>query len=423
MSTVSHKYVVAFGGRRDYYQVAAALASDGRLERLVTDIYCPDVIARSARFLPDVVRRRVLRRRSPGISSDLVLLPFAAVLLSSKPGRQLSRWSHGFTLSSTLGRRAARRAVTKGCGAVIYGYNWESFIDIAARYAFSGARLIFLSEPLPSQLRAALRADRLRTGNEDGKMAVETLTELEVQRREVAFLKADGAIVPSSYVRDGLLSRGMAPERVRVVPYGGDLTVRLDGRREPSVSISAERQPAGLRLLWVGQLTYLKAPHHLAAALKALGRTDVSLTIVAYRHGTVDPFADVPCRVRWVPRADSADLLSLFQTHDVLVMPTLAEAFGLVYVEALHAGLPVIATRSSGGPDVISEGKNGLLIDAGSPDSLARAIRELADNPGLVASLKDDALATGRYWTWNRFRSSVITAISDLENLPRTRVS
>jgi glycosyltransferase involved in cell wall biosynthesis len=415
MSVLRHKYVVGHNGRRDYYQVAVALAEVGGLEKLVTALYCPDELARYAHALPMSVRRMALRRRAPGLSSRLVSMHDVAVLLALEAARRLYNRSPRLNIDARLGAGVARIARTRGCGAVVYGYHWEGFLDIASRTRSTGPQLLYVSEPLPSQLREVLRADRLATGISYGAIGVEGLTDAEVWRREEAFLKADGAIVPSSYVRDGLAARGMPADRIKIVPYGGDMSVRLDD--VPALPTARNDSSRDLRLLFIGQPIYLKGAHHLATALKMLGRTDVTLTAVAYHRGANDPFGELPTPVRWLPRAGPSDLRHLFATHDVLVFPSLAEAFGLVCVEALHAGLPVIATRRTGGPDVISPGEDGLLVDGGNPTAIADAIRQLADSPEMVARLKRGAREAGGRWTWERFRAGVISAIRDFERV------
>jgi glycosyltransferase involved in cell wall biosynthesis len=205
----------------------------------------------------------------------------------------------------------------------------------------------------------------------------------------------------------------MPANRIMVVPYGGDMSVRLEG----SVTPLAESRPSKtLRLLWVGQFAYWKGAHHLATALEILDRTDVTLTAVAYDRPAVDPFGRVVSGVTWLSRAGPADLGRLFATHDALVFPSLEEAFGLVCVEALYAGLPVIATRFTGAVDVMSPGVDSFVVDGGDPAALADAIRQLADSPQMVARLKRGAKSTGRQWTWERFRAGLISAIRDLEN-------
>ena len=143
MSQPAFKYVVGHAGRRDYYQVAVALAAKRRLETLVTDTYCPDVIARHVHALPASMRSVALRRRAVGLSSHLVSSRDAAVLTLMESARRVRNRPHRLT-AGKLGARAARIVVKKGCGAIIYGYNWEGFIDAAGGAKAAAPRLLYL---------------------------------------------------------------------------------------------------------------------------------------------------------------------------------------------------------------------------------------------------------------------------------------
>lgn len=87
----------------------------------------------------------------------------------------------------------------------------------------------------------------------------------------------------------------------------------------------------------------------------------------------------------------------------LLVAPTQHEAFGLTIVEAMAAGLPVVATSVTAVPELVKNGETGILVPWGDPQSLAQAIITLLDNPGLAKSMGQ----AGRKWveemfTWDR---------------------
>jgi glycosyltransferase involved in cell wall biosynthesis len=72
------------------------------------------------------------------------------------------------------------------------------------------------------------------------------------------------------------------------------------------------------------------------------------------------------------------ELPDVFARHDVLVLPSVEDGFGAVLCEAMAAGLPVIASANSGGPDVIVEGETGFVVCARSAEALAHALATLA---------------------------------------------
>ncbi len=86
-------------------------------------------------------------------------------------------------------------------------------------------------------------------------------------------------------------------------------------------------------------------------------------------------------RVHLGLEADSAELLALYSNANIFVLPTLADCHSLVIVEAMAMGLPVIATRVGGIPEIVIDGETGLLIPPNSPEALSEAIRVLCDDP------------------------------------------
>lgn len=90
---------------------------------------------------------------------------------------------------------------------------------------------------------------------------------------------------------------------------------------------------------------------------------------------------DIEDAVRWLPVLPEAEVPRYYRAADVFVMPSRYELFGMVMLEAMASGVPVVATEFGGPPEVITDGETGLLIDPVDIAELADAIAELATDP------------------------------------------
>jgi glycosyltransferase involved in cell wall biosynthesis len=155
---------------------------------------------------------------------------------------------------------------------------------------------------------------------------------------------------------------------------------RLEQEKGFQVAIQALRQVRsrwpGVRLLIVGEGNYRRPLEQAAAPLNSQPNAETA------RENTGN---DAIIFAGYVPNAQLPDLLA---AADLFLMPTLCtEAFPLTVVEAMAAGLPVVASNIGGIPTAIEDGHNGLLVPTGSADALARAIEGLIQDEPLRRSL------------------------------------
>ena len=107
-------------------------------------------------------------------------------------------------------------------------------------------------------------------------------------------------------------------------------------------------------------------------------------------------------------RSDMADLLA---AASVLVMPSLWEGLPLTVLEAMHAGKAIVASQTSGIPEAVRDGVDGLLVPPGDPDSLSDALRRILESPGERAAMGASALERARE------RFSIRRMVDDYERL------
>jgi glycosyltransferase involved in cell wall biosynthesis len=194
---------------------------------------------------------------------------------------------------------------------------------------------------------------------------------------------------------------GLDPARVRVLPYG----TRME-RREAAVGAST---PTGrpVRLLTVGRMAVEKNVALLVdtfASLLGPGGLDVELEIVG-DGPTRDEVASqirtlgLERKVHLAGRLDGTDLVDAYDRADLFVMTSLVDSFGIVLIEAMARGLPVIAPDIPGVRDVVRDGYCGLLVDH-SVASVGDAVRRVLTEPGLREHLVEGALAHSAGFRW-----------------------
>ena len=201
---------------------------------------------------------------------------------------------------------------------------------------------------------------------------------------------------------------GADPDRVEVVAPGVDHLVFSPGDR------AAARRELGLPdrpvLLFVGRIQRLKGADLAIGALAELRDPRAELVIVGGPSGT-DGDAELAHlhamvaelglerRVRFVAPQPHERLVTWYRAADVCVVPSQAESFGLVALEAAACGTPVVASDVGGLRSLVDHGKTGYLVEQRDPAEFARAIeRVLAGN---TVALRAGAIARAAGYRWN----------------------
>ncbi|MEL6518681.1 MAG: glycosyltransferase [Pseudomonadota bacterium] len=141
---------------------------------------------------------------------------------------------------------------------------------------------------------------------------------------------------------------------------------------------------AGTHLVFVGRLAPVKGLRVLLEAMGALSDPSIRLTIVgdgserATLEAMAAPLGD---RVRFTGYLSQEEVAQILATANAFVLPSFAEGVPVVLMEAMAAGLPVMATRITGVPELVEDGVSGHLVTPGDPTALAQAITALAARP------------------------------------------
>lgn len=220
---------------------------------------------------------------------------------------------------------------------------------------------------------------------------------------------ADAVTAISSSTAEAV--RALEDRPVRVVPF----SAAVEAGEGPASGHRTPLEGGELRLLFVGRLVERKGVEVLVRALpRILAERPVRLTVVGEgsREGAIRAAArevGVEDRVELTGYVPEARLRSLYSGCDVFVLPAVVDArgdtegLGVVLIEALRFGRPVVASDLGGIRDIVEPGRSGVRVPPGDPDALAAAILRLARDPEEARRLGREGRALAeRRFGWDR---------------------
>ena len=407
------KFVVVHSGARDGYQLARALSEAGMLEALITDLFWPADLKWTRAIetiLPKRLRSLILQRSDASLPSAEVRLCALAgsltLLMDKLPGIPLSvRRRATRYADATLGRTAGRYATQRAAGLLSYSYyGYDAFTH------YSRPAILFQMHPHPVSMRRILTEEL--QANPDCAQSLQQEWELSLSEEDFLHLvrettMASHYLVASSFTRETLAENGAARSSISVIPYGVDTNRFMpDARR---------RSPLGskLRLLFVGRINQRKGIKYLLQALRLLNRNDVHLTVCGRVVDGLELFRSFGDQVDVRPSVSAAELIAAYQSADMFVFPSVAEGFGLVLLEALACGLPILSTTCTAAPDLIENSSEGFVVEPRRPDLIADRIDWALNHRDEVVEMGHRARLCAEKFTWQRFRSGVVQAVKD----------
>ena len=406
----SRKFICAFKGRRDDYQVALALQEAGLLESLLTDIYWKDDHHILAKVAPRAIAAAWQSRHKDGLDPNRIadapylfflerILSYARVapvavmdmldtVLARRTGAAAARTGANLFCYSAYAPSAFRREYRHPARKIVFQYHphWRTEVDVLARdqqiWAARGVTFTGSSES----------ADVV------GRKARATTDE--------SWRDSDRIVCASSFTKRTLTTVGAPADRILVAPYGV----------EPVEFASSPEEAGPPTALFVGSGLQRKGLHHLLAAWgQARLPRDAKLVVVCR---IVDPcLRDLIANTKQIefkPGVSADELDRLYRQSSLFCMPSLIEGFGQVYLEALARGLPVLGTENTCVPDLGTEDDGVFCSPVGEVDTLTATLERLMAQLPSNSRLRRSARACAERHTWVAFRRKVAEVASSL---------
>lgn len=247
---------------------------------------------------------------------------------------------------------------------------------------------VVVSNSLPSHLSAAL------AGRATGRPVLWHLREMVEPGPGRAVLSGVGRLAAGAVAISAAVAATIDHPRVHVVPNP------VDG---PPAVVDPLPRPDGHVVGYLGRLDPRKGVEDLVRGVGLLAAPGAHLLVAGRAHAGTDGYVaglhelarqQVPGRVDFVGQLDEP--WPLLAAADVLVVPSLAEPFGRVAVEAQRAGVAVLAADAGGLREIVTDGYDGLLFPPGDPAALARRLRDVLADERLRAALASAGLRTSQ---------------------------
>lgn len=279
---------------------------------------------------------------------------------------------------------------------VIVGFDTSSWI--LARRAKRAGRGFVLDQTVGHPLARAGELTKLGLGSDIWPAAFaprwRPLREAERCEHELA----DRVVVAGSFSARTLHDQGVPQEKIAIIPYGvADEFLNVGAARASNPPLG------GPKFLFAGHLSPRKGVGVLLQAWSKIDITGASLRLAGGGDRQQWQPRNSPASTAFLGQTPRTQLLEEFKQASIFVFPSLFEGFALVLLEAMAAGLPIITTPNTAGPDLIEHGREGLIVPAGDANALEHAMFSVGSEPHRAAAMGRAAHEKAKRYTWGRY--------------------
>jgi len=245
------------------------------------------------------------------------------------------------------------------------------------------------------------------------KLTGNSLHDWLIEKEGREFDAARYVIVMSELSRQTLIENGVRADKVLVNRCGISLSMYIQKPRQDNV----------FRIAFCGQVCPLKGIHYLLEAFDAFKHLEVELWVIgSLDHIKGDPhfykllrLYDLP-NIRFFGAVDSSSLPGIFSQCSVFVHPSLADGYGMVVLQAMACGLPVIVTNTTGASEIVREGDNGFVVPSRNVEALVDRISFFLREPTRTRELghaAKESIQEGQ--TWDDYGDRLAGLLNDMK--------
>ena len=347
------KTTVVSGGRYNAFMMARILQRTGCLTKLVTGyLRTPqsELYPQYVTWIPlPMAIGRLAQKVAPRHGWDYYLTRWFGAWASRFLGD-----SDIVLAMSSFGVESIRRAHISGAKAVVFR---------------ASTHILFQQELLTKEYQ-------------DAGYPMAPIDERIIARELWEYENADKIFVASQYEHNSFVSKGILPDKI--VKLGPCAAETFGWAYEP-------KHDDTFRILFVGAGNLRKGIRHLFVAMEQLGRfRDWEWVVIGPIADEVRPFLPTgdENRIKWIASVRHSDLPHYYSQASVLVVPSIEDGGPQTAIEAMVMGVPVIITRNCGASELVEDGVNGFVVDAGDAFAISRSLQHLYQDPDLLSSMR-----------------------------------
>lgn len=415
------KVIVAHPSKQHSFYTAIALKKSGVLFRYITSVY--DKKNTWVHFLKNCLssknqNKASTRKISQLDDSDVLIFNelSALLILCIRRVPFLNRILYNKIFvwrRKKFGRAVAKYAIRNNVDAVImYDSTAVECFALLKSEAPHIKRILDVSISHRLFMKKNFEIDMAQTQNIQIMKEEAILWDENLMRDYIQEVKdSDYFFSPSQIVKKSLVYAGANENAIKIIPYGVNVEQFLFRKKK------VHSHP--LKLLYVGQITHRKGMHHLLKIISAMPSSQIMLALAGDYSKTSELYLQYKkCEnIQFLGFVTRNILAEFYQNCDLFVFPTLGEGYGLVVLEALSTGTPVLSSNLAGGNDIIKDGYNGFVFQGGDDEGLRRLLSFLIENMNIIPAMSENARTSVMNMSWDTYYSKIQKAINEIVNI------
>lgn len=407
MENKTYKVLLAHSAQQHSFRTATALEKSGVLFKYITTVYDKkhSLTSFTKRVLSGDNLTRANKRRCNSLSDNDVIqfCEFESLILLllyriDKKKNIYNIWNRFIIYKFNI--KVANYAIKNNVDAVImYDTLAYKTFEILKKKAPHIKRIIDMSAPYSLYMDKIFKIDLQKNNRYSDILrreicSTQYLNMLDNSIKETKL--ADYFLVASNFTMNSLIYEGVPNSKILMCPYGIDSNIYSYNKKR-------ENMYEEIRCIFVGTITQKKGAFYLLEAIKELKHKRFSFMFVGTYDKKSEYYKDFKDICKFTGYVTKEKVVDFCSKSDILIFPSLADGFGLSALEAMSCGLPVICTSNSGVSDLIINGYNGFVINAGNEKEIYEKLMWFDNNRDKLKDMRENARNTSLKCTWNKY--------------------